>query len=180
MGRQSLGVKRAIAEHGLSPCSVQQHRHRAEKQVFPGTALLNLLGPGLQRLWLPGALVPATARRRTPLWPRFPRMRPQVRWSVWHAGRVKMAAAVRAAAAGARLRVLSCGVRSTTRSLCSQPVAVNERIDNKRRAALQGGGQRRIDAQHKRVSPGRQRAPPPPPATYHSAPGSRRPWPPSQ
>lgn len=57
---------------------------------------------------------------------------------------------MRAAAAGARLRVLSCGLRSTTRSLCSQPVAVNERIDNKRRAALQGGGQRRIDAQHKR------------------------------
>ncbi|KAK7805210.1 hypothetical protein U0070_003066 [Myodes glareolus] len=61
-----------------------------------------------------------------------------------------MAAAVRAAAAGARLRVLNCGLRSTNRSLCNQPVSVNERIDNKRRAALQGGGQRRIDAQHKR------------------------------
>ncbi|CAO2633841.1 Propionyl-CoA carboxylase beta chain, mitochondrial [Lemmus lemmus] len=61
-----------------------------------------------------------------------------------------MAAALRAAAAGARLRVLDCGLRNTTRRFCSQPVAVNERIDSKRRAALQGGGQRRIDAQHKR------------------------------
>lgn len=63
-----------------------------------------------------------------------------------------MAAAVGAVAAAARLRVLSCGLRTTTRSFCSQPVAVNDRIDNKRRAALLGGGQRRIDAQHKRVS----------------------------
>ncbi|XP_036733269.2 propionyl-CoA carboxylase beta chain, mitochondrial isoform X2 [Manis pentadactyla] len=54
-----------------------------------------------------------------------------------------MAAAIRVAAAGARLRV---GLRG----LCSQPVSVNERIENKRRAALLGGGQRRIDAQHKR------------------------------
>ncbi|CAH6777832.1 Pccb [Phodopus roborovskii] len=61
-----------------------------------------------------------------------------------------MAAAVRVLTAGARLRVLSCGLRTTTRSFCSQPVAVNDRIDNKRRAALMGGGQRRIDAQHKR------------------------------
>ncbi|ERE74974.1 propionyl-CoA carboxylase beta chain [Cricetulus griseus] len=61
-----------------------------------------------------------------------------------------MAAAVGAVAAAARLRVLSCGLRTTTRSFCSQPVAVNDRIDNKRRAALLGGGQRRIDAQHKR------------------------------
>ncbi|XP_036878868.1 propionyl-CoA carboxylase beta chain, mitochondrial isoform X2 [Manis javanica] len=54
-----------------------------------------------------------------------------------------MAAAIRVAAARARLRV---GLRG----LCSQPVSVNERIENKRRAALLGGGQRRIDAQHKR------------------------------
>lgn len=63
-----------------------------------------------------------------------------------------MAAAIRirAIAAGMRLRVLNCGLGTTIRSLCSQPVSVNERIDNKRRAALLGGGQRRIDAQHKR------------------------------
>lgn len=64
MGRQSLGVKMANAEQRLSPCSVQQHKHRSEKQVFPDTALL---GPGLQRLPLPGALLPATTRRRRPL-----------------------------------------------------------------------------------------------------------------
>lgn len=67
-----------------------------------------------------------------------------------------MAAAFWAVAAGARLSVLGCGLRTTIRSLCSQPVSVNERIDNKRQAALLGGGQRRIDAQHKRVSPASQ------------------------
>lgn len=74
----------------------------------------------------------------------------------------KMAAAIRirAVAAGARLSVQNCGLGTTIRSLCSQPVSVNERIDNKRHAALLGGGQRRIDAQHKRVSPGRQHVPP--------------------
>ncbi|XP_031200381.1 propionyl-CoA carboxylase beta chain, mitochondrial [Mastomys coucha] len=63
-----------------------------------------------------------------------------------------MAAAIRfrAVAAGARLSVLNCSLGTTIRSLCSQPVSVNERIDNKRQAALLGGGQRRIDAQHKR------------------------------
>lgn len=63
-----------------------------------------------------------------------------------------MAAAIRirAMAAGTRLRVLNCGLGTTIRSLCSQPVSVNERIENKRHAALLGGGQRRIDAQHKR------------------------------
>lgn len=99
-----------------------------------------------------------------------------LRCGVWLAGRVKekkMAAAirVRAVAAAARLSVLNCGLRTAIRSLCSQPVSVNERIDNKRHAALLGGGQRRIDAQHKRVSPG----PAPLLATYHSAPGSRLP-----
>uniref|UniRef100_A0A5F9DG41 Propionyl-CoA carboxylase beta chain, mitochondrial n=1 Tax=Oryctolagus cuniculus TaxID=9986 RepID=A0A5F9DG41_RABIT len=61
-----------------------------------------------------------------------------------------MAAAVRVLAAGARLRVLPGGLSTAVRSLCSQPVSVNERIENKRRAALLGGGQRRIEAQHKR------------------------------
>lgn len=61
-----------------------------------------------------------------------------------------MAAAVRALAAGARLRVLPGGLSTAVRSLCTQPVSVNERIENKRRAALLGGGQRRIEAQHKR------------------------------
>uniref|UniRef100_A0A8D2CN51 Propionyl-CoA carboxylase beta chain, mitochondrial n=1 Tax=Sciurus vulgaris TaxID=55149 RepID=A0A8D2CN51_SCIVU len=61
-----------------------------------------------------------------------------------------MAAAMRVAAAGARLSVVASGLRAAIRSLCSQPVSVNERIENKRRAALLGGGQRRIDAQHKR------------------------------
>lgn len=101
---------------------------------------------------------------------------------MWHAGRVKkkkkknMAAVirVRTVAAGARLSVLNCGLGTTTRGLCSQPVSVKERIDNKRHAALLGGGQRRIDAQHKRVSPGRQDIPPPPLPTYHSAPSSQR------
>ncbi|XP_052574218.1 propionyl-CoA carboxylase beta chain, mitochondrial isoform X4 [Peromyscus californicus insignis] len=61
------------------------------------------------------------------------------------------AATIRAVAVGARLRGLHCGLRTPIRSLCSQPVSVNERIDNKRRAALLGGGQRRIDAQHKKI-----------------------------
>ncbi|KAM5231258.1 propionyl-CoA carboxylase beta chain, mitochondrial [Hipposideros larvatus] len=61
-----------------------------------------------------------------------------------------MAAAMRVAAAGARLSVVVSGLRVAVRSLCSQPVSINERIENKRRAALLGGGQRRIDAQHKR------------------------------
>lgn len=103
-----------------------------------------------------------------------------LRCSVCHAGsqkkKKKMAAAIRirAVAAGARLSVLNCGLGITTRGLCSQPVSVKERIDNKRHAALLGGGQRRIDAQHKRVSHGRQCVPPPPLPPYHSAPGSRR------
>ncbi|XP_003476784.1 propionyl-CoA carboxylase beta chain, mitochondrial isoform X1 [Cavia porcellus] len=61
-----------------------------------------------------------------------------------------MAAVTRVAAAGARLRVLSGGLRTAVRSLCSQPTSINERIENKRNAALLGGGQRRIQAQHKR------------------------------
>ncbi|XP_048190937.1 LOW QUALITY PROTEIN: propionyl-CoA carboxylase beta chain, mitochondrial [Perognathus longimembris pacificus] len=63
-----------------------------------------------------------------------------------------MATAMRvaAAAAGGRLGVLAGGFRTPLRGLCSQPVTVMERIESKRRAALQGGGQRRIDAQHKR------------------------------
>lgn len=93
----------------------------------------------------------------------------------------RVAAAMRVAAAGARLSVGVSGLRVAVRSLCSQPVSINERIEEKRRAALMGGGQRRIDAQHKRVSPeGTEAVPPPAFATYHSAPGSRRPRPPSQ
>uniref|UniRef100_A0A8C5YHX3 Propionyl-CoA carboxylase beta chain, mitochondrial n=1 Tax=Microcebus murinus TaxID=30608 RepID=A0A8C5YHX3_MICMU len=61
-----------------------------------------------------------------------------------------MAAAMRVAVAGARLSLLASGLRTAVRSLCSQPVSINERIENKRRAALLGGGQHRIDAQHKR------------------------------
>uniref|UniRef100_A0A2R8MZQ1 Propionyl-CoA carboxylase beta chain, mitochondrial n=1 Tax=Callithrix jacchus TaxID=9483 RepID=A0A2R8MZQ1_CALJA len=61
-----------------------------------------------------------------------------------------MAAALRVAAAGSRLSVLASGLRAAVRSLCSQPTSVDERIENKRRTALLGGGQRRIDAQHKR------------------------------
>lgn len=57
---------------------------------------------------------------------------------------------MRVAAAGARLGVVVSGLRVAVRSLCSQPVSINERIENKRRAALLGGGQRRIEAQHKR------------------------------
>lgn len=63
-----------------------------------------------------------------------------------------MAAAMRVAVAGARLSVVVRSLRGAGRSLCTQPVSVNERIENKRQAALLGGGQRRIDAQHKRVS----------------------------
>ena len=72
----------------------------------------------------------------------------------------KMAVAMRVVAAGARLSVVVGGLRGAVRSLCSQPVSVNERIENKRSAALLGGGQRRIDAQHKRVSPGGPDHPP--------------------
>ncbi|XP_039693165.1 propionyl-CoA carboxylase beta chain, mitochondrial isoform X1 [Pteropus medius] len=61
-----------------------------------------------------------------------------------------MSAAMRCATAGARLSVVVSGPRTALRSLCSKPVSINERIDAKRRAALLGGGQRRIDAQHKR------------------------------
>lgn len=55
-------------------------------------------------------------------------------------------------AAGARLSTVVGGLRGAARSLCSQPASVNERIENKRHAALLGGGQHRIAAQHKRVS----------------------------
>uniref|UniRef100_A0A2K6G558 Propionyl-CoA carboxylase beta chain, mitochondrial n=1 Tax=Propithecus coquereli TaxID=379532 RepID=A0A2K6G558_PROCO len=61
-----------------------------------------------------------------------------------------MAAAMRVAAAGKRLSVVASGLGTAVRSLCSQPVSINERIENKRRTALLGGGQHRIDAQHKR------------------------------
>ncbi|XP_053525317.1 propionyl-CoA carboxylase beta chain, mitochondrial isoform X2 [Artibeus jamaicensis] len=61
-----------------------------------------------------------------------------------------MAAAVRVLAAGARLRNVVSGLRVAARSLCSKPVSINQRLEDKRRAALMGGGQRRIDAQHKR------------------------------
>ncbi|XP_006846707.1 PREDICTED: propionyl-CoA carboxylase beta chain, mitochondrial-like [Chrysochloris asiatica] len=67
-----------------------------------------------------------------------------------------MAAVMRMAAAGTKLCVLvsKLGIQpmraAAVRSLCSQPISVNERIENKRQAALLGGGQRRIDAQHKR------------------------------
>ena len=60
---------------------------------------------------------------------------------------------MRVVAAGARLSVVVGGLRPAVRNLCSQPVSVNERIENKRSTALVGGGQRRVDAQHKRVSP---------------------------
>ncbi|XP_012518837.1 PREDICTED: propionyl-CoA carboxylase beta chain, mitochondrial [Propithecus coquereli] len=76
-------------------------------------------------------------------------MRTQVRgWEP--AGIAKMAAAMRVAAAGKRLSVVASGLGTAVRSLCSQPVSINERIENKRRTALLGGGQHRIDAQHKR------------------------------
>nr|XP_020015634.1 propionyl-CoA carboxylase beta chain, mitochondrial isoform X1 [Castor canadensis] len=61
-----------------------------------------------------------------------------------------MAAAVRLVAGGAGLGVRAGGFRSTVRSLSSQPVSVSERIEHKRRTALLGGGQRRIEAQHQR------------------------------
>uniref|UniRef100_A0A8C3WAN0 Propionyl-CoA carboxylase beta chain, mitochondrial n=1 Tax=Catagonus wagneri TaxID=51154 RepID=A0A8C3WAN0_9CETA len=61
-----------------------------------------------------------------------------------------MAAAMRVTAAGARLGAVVRSLRAAGRSLCTQPVSVNERIENKRQTALLGGGQRRIDAQHKR------------------------------
>uniref|UniRef100_A0A8C6QHJ5 Propionyl-CoA carboxylase beta chain, mitochondrial n=1 Tax=Nannospalax galili TaxID=1026970 RepID=A0A8C6QHJ5_NANGA len=60
-----------------------------------------------------------------------------------------MAAALRAAA-GARLSVLDRGLSTMVRRLCHQAASVNERIENKRSTALLGGGQHRIDAQHKR------------------------------
>lgn len=81
-----------------------------------------------------------------------------------------MAAAIRCLRAGARLSVVVSGLRTPLRSLCSQPVSINERIEDKRRAALLGGGQRRIDAQHKKVNPEGTLAF----ATCHSVPGSRR------
>lgn len=104
-----------------------------------------------------------------------------LRWEGGGAGRANMAAAMRALAAGARLSVVVSGLRVAARSLCSQPVSVNQRIEDKRRAAQMGGGQRRIDAQHKRVS---AEGDPTPPAlafaTYHDVSGSRRPRPPGQ
>lgn len=68
---------------------------------------------------------------------------------------------MRVTAARARLRVVVRSLHAGVRSLCTQPVSVNERIENKRQAALLGGGQRRIDSQHKRVSPEGARASPP-------------------
>lgn len=97
---------------------------------------------------------PPTPRRRRP---RCARARPRrtcaLRCARWGRAGGNMAAAVRCVTAGARLRVVASGLRAALRSLCSQPVSINERIEDKRRAALLGGGQRRIDAQHKRVSP---------------------------
>ncbi|XP_007935718.1 propionyl-CoA carboxylase beta chain, mitochondrial [Orycteropus afer afer] len=67
-----------------------------------------------------------------------------------------MAAITRVAAVATKLCVLGRNLGSqaargaAVRSSGSQPVSVNERIENKRRAALLGGGQSRIDAQHKR------------------------------
>lgn len=66
MGRQSLESGWLMQSKGLSPCPVQPHGHRSERQVFPGTARPDLLGPGRQRQRLPGALVSATTRRRRP------------------------------------------------------------------------------------------------------------------
>ncbi|KAM9089108.1 propionyl-CoA carboxylase beta chain, mitochondrial isoform 1-T2 [Megaptera novaeangliae] len=60
------------------------------------------------------------------------------------------AAAMSLAAPGIRLSAVVRSLRAAVRSVCTQPVSVNERIENKRQAALLGGGQRRIDAQHKR------------------------------
>lgn len=42
--------------------------------------------------------------------------------------------------------------RRDCRWYCVSNLSVKERIDKKRRAALVGGGQHRIDAQHKRVT----------------------------
>lgn len=42
--------------------------------------------------------------------------------------------------------------RRDCRWYCVSNLSVRERIDTKRRAALVGGGQSRIDAQHKRVT----------------------------
>uniref|UniRef100_A0A4X2KPD9 Propionyl-CoA carboxylase beta chain, mitochondrial n=1 Tax=Vombatus ursinus TaxID=29139 RepID=A0A4X2KPD9_VOMUR len=64
-----------------------------------------------------------------------------------------MAVALRTAAAGTvRCALLSStrGWTAQARRYCSQPVTVNERIERKRQEALLGGGQSRIDAQHKR------------------------------
>ncbi|VCX05169.1 unnamed protein product, partial [Gulo gulo] len=61
-----------------------------------------------------------------------------------------MAAAIRVLAAGASRGVVVSSLRPAVRKLCSQPISVNERIEKKRNAALVGGGQRRVDAQHKR------------------------------
>lgn len=43
-------------------------------------------------------------------------------------------------------------LRRDCRWYCVSNLSVKERIDEKRRAALVGGGQKRIDAQHKRVT----------------------------
>uniref|UniRef100_A0ABI7ZE30 Propionyl-CoA carboxylase beta chain, mitochondrial n=1 Tax=Felis catus TaxID=9685 RepID=A0ABI7ZE30_FELCA len=88
-------------------------------------------------------------RRRRTRYPRLTQKRTQAHRLGARRG-AKMAAAMRVVAAGARLSVVVGGLRGVVRSLCSQPVSVNERIENKRSAALLGGGQRRIDAQHKR------------------------------
>ncbi|XP_068920020.1 propionyl-CoA carboxylase beta chain, mitochondrial-like [Petaurus breviceps papuanus] len=67
--------------------------------------------------------------------------------------RTKMAVALRAAAAGTVRCALVSSTRGWTaqaRRYCSQAVTVNERIERKRQEALLGGGQGRIDAQHKR------------------------------
>uniref|UniRef100_A0A8C7BGP0 Propionyl-CoA carboxylase beta chain, mitochondrial n=1 Tax=Neovison vison TaxID=452646 RepID=A0A8C7BGP0_NEOVI len=61
-----------------------------------------------------------------------------------------MAAAIRVLAAGASRSVVVSSLRPAVRNLCSQPISVNGRIEKKRKAALVGGGQRRVDAQHKR------------------------------
>ncbi|XP_022370671.1 propionyl-CoA carboxylase beta chain, mitochondrial isoform X2 [Enhydra lutris kenyoni] len=61
-----------------------------------------------------------------------------------------MAVAIRVLAAGASRSVVVSSLRLAVRNLCSQPISVNERIEKKRKAALVGGGQRRVDAQHKR------------------------------
>lgn len=65
-------------------------------------------------------------------------------------------AALRALPSFLLSRVLLRGCRSFSSSSSSshrsRTVAVPERIQEKRRAALLGGGQARIDAQHKRVS----------------------------